>query len=175
MLSMIRHLDPGRYTQRTYIISSGDAFSAEKAKEFEAQLHDFKTDTGKSKYTILTVPRARKIHQSLYTTPFSSLVCLYACIQALLPEYEKGTPSPDLVLTNGPATGVTVIIAALIVRFLGLEGEAQMRSVYIESWARVKTLSLSGKILNCGLVDRFLVQWKELRSPGREYLGVMVE
>jgi beta-1,4-N-acetylglucosaminyltransferase len=57
-----------------------------------------------------------------------------------------------------------------------------MRTVYIESWARVKTLSLSGKILK-PLVDRFVVQWETLQKKvgekergGRaEYVGVLVD
>ena len=56
-----------------------------------------------------------------------------------------------------------------------------MRSIYIESWARVKTLSLSGKILRF-IVGRFLVQWKGnedvdllrvSQSPTEQNLGVV--
>jgi beta-1,4-N-acetylglucosaminyltransferase len=49
-----------------------------------------------------------------------------------------------------------------------------MRTIYVESWARVRRLSLSGTIL-VGVVDRFLVQWEGLRGLGRaEYIGVLV-
>ena len=51
-----------------------------------------------------------------------------------------------------------------------------MRTIFIESWARVKTLSLSGQILK-PLVDRFIVQWPQLvKEEGDrvEYIGPLV-
>ena len=48
-----------------------------------------------------------------------------------------------------------------------------MRSIYIESWARVRTLSLSGRILK-PLVDRFLVQWPQLAISEDDGDGVQV-
>lgn len=146
------------FTDRTYVVSSGDNFSAAKAVEFEKTLG--------GKYNIVTVRRARRVHQSIYTAPFTTILCLYDCFQLL-------TSNPDLILTNGPGTGVCVVIAAVIRLFLGGEG---MRTIFIESWARVKTLSLSGRILK-PLVDRFIVQWPDLvKSQGSrvEYIGPLV-
>ena len=47
--------------------------------------------------------------------------------------------------------------------------------MYVESFARVGGLSLSGKILY-PLVDRFLVQWPQLKEKysRAEYNGVLV-
>jgi beta-1,4-N-acetylglucosaminyltransferase len=187
MLSMIRSLDPERYANRTYIVSSGDHFSAAKAAEFEAQLErrtaQQTADLGdgavlsKQAFRIVTVPRARRIHQPLYTVPVTCVQSLYACVRALLPD--ASAAAPDVIVTNGPATGVMVVFAALIIQFLGLGGfgedAADMKTIYVESWARVKTLSLSGSILQWGLVDRFLVQWEGLKGGRREYRGVMVD
>lgn len=52
----------------------------------------------------------------------------------------------------------------------------EMRVMYVESWARVKRPSLSGRIIVwCGLCDRVLVQWKGLQDRGwGEYKGVLV-
>lgn len=187
MLSLLADLDTTSYTHRTYIMSSGDEFSVLKAVDFEEKLA---TRSGLDKadaiaatnanipssYSLHFVPRARKIHQSLLTTPLSSLQCFIACIKFL----NSGPCSavyrdnyPDLILTNGPATSVLVLLAALILRFFALPGTyGKMRSIYIESWARVKTLSLSGKILvTIGAVDRVLVQWEGLAKEGKmEYL-----
>jgi beta-1,4-N-acetylglucosaminyltransferase len=69
-----------------------------------------------------------------------------------------------------------VVLASLIVRFFGMNRGAEMRSIYVESWARVKTLSLSGKILLwAGLTDRFLVQWEGLKKGRAEWKGFLVE
>ena len=175
------------YTHRTYIISSGDDFSARKAVDFEEKLAtlsgsdkpDEKAATNAiipSSYSLHFVPRARKVHQSLLTAPLSSLQFFIACILFLTsspssPAYRNNYP--DLILINGPATSVLVLLAALILRFVAFPGTyGKMRSVYVESWARVKALSLSGKILVAmGAVDRVLVQWEGLANKGRlEYL-----
>ncbi|EXJ59141.1 hypothetical protein A1O7_06572 [Cladophialophora yegresii CBS 114405] len=209
------------WPQRTYVVSSGDDFSASKAREFEIDMFSKSKEAdpsgdanpalsaGPTGYDIVTVHRARRVHQNLLTTPFSSLRCLWDCVKVLRgthPDFcaHFSRPStPDLILTNGPGTGVIVILASIILLFFGIAGPSaalprskkvmkhdtgdgnasarsgQMRSIYIESWARVRTLSLSGRLLK-PLVDRFLVQWPQLvekETPGTgrvEYVGSLV-
>ncbi|KAK3171166.1 hypothetical protein OEA41_003250 [Lepraria neglecta] len=100
MLSLLADIDPKSYTHRSYVVSSGDDFSSGKAEEFEDDLAAKATGRGKrfvddprkretrfsrscihgyirrQGYSIHTVPRARRIHQSLLTTPLSSYYCL---------------------------------------------------------------------------------------------------
>ncbi|OAX83391.1 hypothetical protein ACJ72_02252 [Emergomyces africanus] len=281
MLSMLEraHLDPDLYTRRTYVVSSGDSFSALKAVEFEKRLLEQRqqhrpspptataaagkgsttrllssarpqetTDsrqqeinttkqippdspasklpsgTSLSSYSIVTVPRARKVHQSYLTAPISTLHCLWVCIGVLLGNRSDQTPKngddprssssaststrhppsslyPDIILTNGPATAVCVILAAKILRTITFFSEfpffsfffpkrppqypsphpreRYLRTIFVESWARVTTLSLSGKIV-LPLVDRFLVQWDGLEGYSSllggkaEFVGALV-
>ncbi|KLJ12778.1 hypothetical protein EMPG_12228 [Blastomyces silverae] len=273
MLSMLERapLDANLFTYRTYVVSSGDSFSALKAVEFERRLleqqqrllptatatttaaaatsrkgrpsqtqattrrtnglqeaknakrKDLDSSSPKallespppSSYTIITVPRARRVHQSFLTAPISTLHCLWVCICVLRGKHRDpkstngdepppsvstsaatsspsstGPPStnpyPNIILTNGPATAVCVILAAKILRaitsistlppFIFFQNqspqplqpssghrERYLRTIFIESWARVTTLSLSGKIV-LPLVDRFLVQWDGLEG-----------
>lgn len=170
-----------RFGRRTWVVSSGDRFSAARAQEFEqllegaacqeAKKQDNVGDEGQRSgtYDIVTVHRARNIHQSIYTTPVTALRSLWECVMVLRGRHgdqrkSDGVPYPDLILTNGPGTAVVLLLASLLLLIFGyapLDGQGCMRSVYIESWARVKTLSLSGKILHrCAVVNRFLVQWK---------------
>lgn len=179
------------YHHRTYVVSSGDSFSALKAAEFEMQLLGQDASARNQSYSVVTVTRARKIHQSLLTTPFSATNCLLDCFKLLMNKHAdqeaiKVVDYPDLILTNGPGTGVCVVAASIILRFFGFsgpksmskerpEGTAEMRTIFIESWARVKTLSLSGKLL-LPVVDRFLVQWPGLQGKGEkaEYVGALI-
>ena len=197
------------------MIGSGDDFSAGRAREFERGLAAKKkkeeeddedgedqeeeivsstngeggamTGISGSDYSIHIVPRARQIHQSLLTSPLSSLRCLCACLNLL---YWHPRGYPDLILTNGPATSLILILASTILHyfsFLPLVSPARqsmrdpinsgrMRVIYVESWARVKRPSLSGRIIVwCGLSDRVLVQWKGLQDRGwGEYKGVLI-
>ena len=84
-----------------------------------------------------------------------------------------GSPSaeayPDVVITNGPATAVMVILAAIWLKFFGVAPVGKLMIIYVESWARVKTLSLSGRILlSMGVCDEFLVQWESLAKSCNE-------
>ncbi|KAL5120088.1 UDP-N-acetylglucosamine transferase subunit [Pleosporales sp. CAS-2024a] len=239
MFYLLRDLDTRRYTHRTYVVSSGDAFSAQRAVAFERSLEErvlqskketgdevdekknvavvpsvlvvnghakppkntwTKPHVGPSHYDIALIPRARRIHQSLLTTPFSALYTLYACIPVLLsarpihvshtttPPHVRltaaaaasaATDLPDLIITNGPATAVIVVLGSLLLRFFNVQGansRAKCKTVYAESFARVKGLSLSGRLLS-RVVDRFLVQWEELEGSGggrAEYWGILV-
>ncbi|KAL2857774.1 oligosaccharide biosynthesis protein Alg14-like protein [Aspergillus pseudoustus] len=218
MFSMLRRikLDPAKYTYRTYVVSSGDNFSATKASEFESTLIGCSAES--QSYNIVTVPRARRVHQSYLTAPLSTLQSFYSCLlvlrglhpdQQVRPADLLPSPYPDIILTNGPATAVCVILAARLLRLyhscLGvlfprrmhphprsmagaaadgmtpLSGVFRLRTIFVESWARVATLSLSGKIL-LPFADRFLVQWPALGgkkawwgAKKAEYVGFLVD
>lgn len=203
-------LDPTLYTFRTYIVTSGDGLSAAKAADFEKSL-EAQRSTQQSNpdqgYEIITVPRARRVHQSFFTAPFSTIQCFSVCLQVLRgthPSQQQGrrrtaaSPYPDLILTNGPATAVCIVLGAKMLRFWAalrtvlrspkspsssdtIPSSFPLRTIFIESWARVTTLSLSGKIL-LPLVDRFLVQWPELEGKQAwngmrraEYIGTIID
>ncbi|KAL3472778.1 oligosaccharide biosynthesis protein Alg14-like protein [Aspergillus californicus] len=219
MFSMLRRMrvEPTKWTHRTYVVSTGDAFSAIKAVEFESALIEH--GASPESYTIVTVPRARSVHQSYLTAPFTTLLSFWSCLlvlRGLHPDQAKhklpetfDSPYPDIVLTNGPATAVCIILAARLIRFLEYcmscmffarmhpravttgtdaanriappSAKFRFRTIFIESWARVTTLSLSGKIL-LPFADRFLVQWPALGGKkawvGKkkaEYVGFLVE
>lgn len=237
MFCLLKDLDTTKYTHRTYVVSSGDAFSAQRAVGFEKALEEREKERqagvkkeevknggegveikitsasgttqsqrrragtvseprppslGPDHYNIAVIPRARAIHQTLLTTPLSCVRTILSCFAPLLrspplllnqvpttPHEAAAADLPELILTNGPATAVIMILASLILRFFDVRGansRGKCRTVYVESFARVKTLSLSGKIL-VRIVDRFLVQWEELKGAGggrAEFCGVLV-
>ncbi|TAQ85069.1 hypothetical protein B7494_g6592 [Chlorociboria aeruginascens] len=177
MISILRDTNPRLYKHRTYIVSSGDSFSANKAMECERRIQARarssrptlagQVDSITGKWEVQTVPRAREVHQPLYTTPLSSLWCLIGCLRVLrnVSRTSMAAPGqyPDAIITNGPATAVIVIMAGMILKFFGFAPVYKMKSLYVESWARVKTLSLSGKVLLwLGICDVFMVQWEQL-------------
>ncbi|KAL8733337.1 MAG: hypothetical protein Q9166_002161 [cf. Caloplaca sp. 2 TL-2023] len=170
MFSLLHDLDPNIYTHRSYVVSSGDEFSASKAVEFETAIQSkrrwcrFKQEATPvpSTYDISVIPRAHSDQNQM------------SKVAANAPHYTY----PDLIVANGPATAVLVMTASLVLRFFGLRGiERKMRTIYVESWARVNSLSLSGKVLvTCGMVNRMLVQWENLSRKGQgEFIGALVQ
>ncbi|KAF7321606.1 UDP-N-acetylglucosamine transferase subunit ALG14 [Mycena kentingensis (nom. inval.)] len=168
-LKLVSALDFARYRPRTYIISEGDQFSLQKAVDLE---NSKATPTCSPVYSILTVPRARRVHQPLLTTPPTALRALLSCIYYVAIAPPHGASLGDVLILNGPGTCFVLCIAVYMNKFLGLSAP---RLIYIESFARVESLSLSGKLLR-PFVDRFLVQWPQLakKVKGAEFHGLLV-
>jgi beta-1,4-N-acetylglucosaminyltransferase len=164
MLLLLASLTPSHthYFKRTYIVTSGDTLSVQKAATFEQSL----SVTPKN-CSICIIPRARRVGQSWLSTPWDCVLCFMGCLQAFIQE-----GIPDVVLCNGPGSAVLMILVALGCKFIGV---ARTRTVYVESFARTRTLSLSGRILY-PLVDRFIVQWPKVKERylRAEYKGILV-
>ncbi|KAL1935516.1 hypothetical protein VTP01DRAFT_4656 [Rhizomucor pusillus] len=158
MLQLLKALDPSRYTPRVYLVTSDDHLCEYKAEWFE---HDLPGE-----HRVYKIPRARKLGQSwpsVFATTIAGFIVATRYIFEIM---------PDLILLNGPGTCIPICMAAYIVRILGIK---RTQIIYVESFARVETLSLTGKILY-HFADKFLVQWPELAAkfPRADYKGILV-
>ncbi len=149
------------YAPRVYVVARGDQMSIEKVKRFESSV-------GAEEVDIRAIPRARQVQQSyissVLTTALAGLYSLPLVVSAW----------PELVVVNGPGTCIPLCLSAYLMRFLGVR---DVRVVYVESFCRVDTLSLSGRLLYASRVaDHLLVQWPQLASkyPRAHYIGRLV-
>ena len=110
-----------------------------------------------------TVYRSREVKQSWFSTVFTTIYSTIECFILVL------RIQPELILCNGPGTCVPICYCAFICRLMGLY---QPTIVYVESFCRVKSLSLSGKLVY-PIADKFIVQWPELtvKYSRAEHLG----
>ncbi|EAA07383.5 AGAP003461-PA [Anopheles gambiae str. PEST] len=150
MLRIVERLDGERYSPRQYVIASTDKTSVVKVIESEVRRQP---DTQKQTYEIVTIPRSRAVHQSYLSSVATTVLSLLSCVPIVL------KARPELILTNGPGTCVPVCLVAFLARLLFLN--TKCRIVFVESFCRVRSLSLSGRIL-LYIVDMFVVQWPEL-------------
>ena len=150
MLRLITDFDFDRYGPLTLVTAATDTTSRAKA---ERELPREALATARW----AEIPRAREVGQSFGSSVPSTLHALWACVLLIW------TASPDLVLVNGPGTCVPV---AVLARLSG------SRVIFVESWCRVESLSLTGRIMYW-VAHRFVVHWPELarRYPRAEYLG----
>ncbi|WFD20266.1 N-acetylglucosaminyldiphosphodolichol N-acetylglucosaminyltransferase [Malassezia caprae] len=167
MLAMLQALPRDAYAPRLYVVSSGDTHSLAKARDIEGG------QLAAHPLQALQIPRARRVQQSWASTPFSVAWSVLFSLWHLgiLPLWRtRGQrPCADVLMMNGPATCVSVVAAMWAMRLLHLPTP---RMLYVESVARVHSLSLSAKVLR-HFVDQFIVQW-----PGADrtaaYYGILV-
>ncbi|KAK2197180.1 Oligosaccharide biosynthesis protein Alg14-like [Babesia duncani] len=124
---------------------------------------DLKDDILESRIYKIPPPRAFGcfIIESILTTIYSSILSLFILFKL----------QPNLILSNGPGIAVPVCYTARILRFIGL---INCKIAYIESFARVTSLSLTGKFLY-HVVDEFIVMWPQLKEqyPQAKYYGTI--
>lgn len=162
MLRLIESIE-WKYFTRTWVLSSTDESSLSKVQEVERSLIAKKEEP---KY--LMVPRARNINEGLLLSIKSTLISFISISLAII----RLPVLPSILLLNGPGTSVPLAYFIFILKFLGL---CKTRIVFIESLARVNSLSLSGVLL-LPISDRFIVQWPYLSQKYKraEYYGILV-
>ncbi|ALC48440.1 CG6308 [Drosophila busckii] len=136
-----------KYQPVRYIVANSDTTSQSILK---AALPDT------SSQDFINVPRSRSVGQSWLTSIFTTLwALLWSC-------WLVWRDKPKLVLCNGPGTCVPYCYAAYLWRLLG-RLPAHSKIVFVESYCRVETLSLSGRLL-LPLADMFVVHWPQLAA-----------
>jgi len=113
----------------------------------------------------ITIPRAREVGQSYFTSIFTTLYALAFSLWIVI------RTRPHVIITNGPGTAVPICWAGFVfLRLLGFRSYPVI--LFVESYARVKKLSLTGMLLY-PIASRFLVQWPHLakKYPLTEYVG----
>ncbi|KAF9155514.1 UDP-N-acetylglucosamine transferase subunit [Linnemannia schmuckeri] len=160
----------------------------------DALISDTKS-SGEFDYMVHRIPRSRHVHQSMLTTPFTLAKSLFVAMPLIKrltclaksetypmtgAERAQSTGVPgrarrSVLLMNGPGTCLALALAVIGARMAGIPDDQTPDLVFVESFARVKTLSLAGRLLY-PLCDAFLVQWPGLvqRYPRSKYIGILV-
>lgn len=185
MLKLVENISTSSYSPRVYVTATTDPMSADKAKQLEMWrvasssqalllrfLSSKKDDSDSpemaepSDYVVERIPRSRELHQSWLTTVPTTLFALVTSLPVLLRHM------PDVIVCNGPGTCVPIVLTAFGLAVLGIK---KASVVYVESFCRVETLSITGRILY-HLADHFVVQWPQLSTkyPRAKYHGLLV-
>ncbi|BEJ17399.1 hypothetical protein CspHIS471_0608000 [Cutaneotrichosporon sp. HIS471] len=167
MRQLLKSVDRRRYSPRVYVYCHGDEMSLRAVAEIEGiKQKDERKGGG---YTLIAMPRARKVGEGRISTLFSTTkTALHAFFHTFVLPLADAPLRPwvDVLLVNGPGTAVVLVAVAYIRRVVGL---SHTRIVYVESFARVNSLSLTGKLLRY-FVDTFVVQWPD--AAGNELMPI---
>eukprot|EP00968_Pinguiococcus_pyrenoidosus_P026604 scaffold7114_cov264-Pinguiococcus_pyrenoidosus.AAC.8 len=181
MLEMTKGLKVERYAPLYFVVASTDKSSERKVRASAARQPD----------AFFYIPRSREVGQSYLTSVATTLhATFYSWYVNRMMSYVEPRDhvadvtrmccfgralvwrlQPDLVLCNGPGTCLPLYLGAFLLKVLW---KPQLKLVFVESFCRVKTLSLTGKIIYAlGISDEFVVHWPELRQGYRraKYLG----
>ncbi len=156
------------YKPLHYIVASSDTTSVNRLNAFQSNQQNNGNAGDKVMKLplherIYSIPRAREVGQSYITSAFTTMYSILYTAHIVLFKAR-----PDLLLINGPGTCLPVALWAFVLRVINVMsifgyGREKGKIVFIESFCRVKSLSLTGKILQTlGIVDLFLVHWPEL-------------
>nr|CCA17811.1 AlNc14C40G3455 [Albugo laibachii Nc14] len=158
MLQLIKKVNTKIYTPIAFVVASSDSTSIEKTN---IDRHLLSNDN------FIIIPRSREVGQSWLTSTWTTLYSLLICFHIIW------IHRPELLLCNGPGTSVPVCVAVKLYHFFGILPNPKI--LFCESFARVTTLSLTGKLLYL-FADEFVVHWPQLlaKYPTARYLGVIV-
>ncbi|KAI9221013.1 oligosaccharide biosynthesis protein Alg14 like-domain-containing protein [Blastocladiella britannica] len=145
---------------RIFVVARGDAGSLAKLAQLEGSDVDIPS-------RIHLIPRARRVGQPLWSAPVTTAIAFAHALRIVYAE------APRLVLCNGPGTCLPLCLAAALLRMAGL---VPTRILFVESIARVHTLSLTGKLIYHLRLGELLVQWPSLliRYPRARHHGILV-
>ena len=152
MLKLLSKIDTSKFSL-TFAVANTDKLSRLKALEKYPRSR------------VEVIPRSREVGQSYVTSVWTTLISAVICYKILL---KLGRV--DLVLCNGPGTCVPLCLGAWFNDRVLNRGNTAI--VFVESICRVKSLSLTGKILS-RFTDEILVQWPELKQkyPKSKYIA----
>ena len=155
LLSVLGPCERDRFSPRVYVRAETDSTSEVRAQRAEK---------GRGDVSFCTVPRAREVGQSWLTTVGTTA---FAAVKSAAVVWRT---RPGLVVCNGPGTCLPIALAAALFAFTGLSPPCKV--VFVESFCRVRTLSLTGRLLY-PFASVFVVQWPDLakKYPRAQYLG----
>lgn len=126
---------------------------------------------GEKEYNLIKLTRGRRVGQSYLTSIVTVIISLLQAIKIII--HRK----PQMLITNGPAISVIICLAVRMIQYSTLGLLFKCDIIYVESFCRTKSLSLSGKIIYLlRLANEFYVQWPSLQKiyPRSRYVGLLV-
>ena len=129
MIALITKLDTNVYFPVHFVLGESDITSRPKIEA--SNLKQFNEKNTKWH----TIPRAREVKQSWITTIFTTLWSMVHSVYLIF--YVQ----PDLFICNGPGTCVPMAFAVFLLQLLNIK---ETNIVFVESFCRVNSLSLSG-------------------------------
>ncbi|GAV55891.1 hypothetical protein ZYGR_0AZ00620 [Zygosaccharomyces rouxii] len=118
--------------------------------------------------------KAREVNSSVFRSLLTVVSTLYTSLLHVLTIRRALRNQAHLILLNGPGTCCVLALWFKVWEILDFTTNDPSNIVYVESLARINTLSLTGKILYY-MSDMFVVQWPQLleKYPRAKSFGIL--
>ena len=141
-----------------FVVANNDTTSIMRLDSLHTEIH------------IRKINRIRNVGDSIWRIFVTFPKCIWQSICVI------HNVKPNLIIVNGPGTCIPIIFASVILQILFLHKNC--RHVFVESFCRTKSVSITGRILYY-FVDRFILQWPPTEEiarnfPKAKYLGVLI-
>ena len=162
MLRLLKSFSPkASMIELIFIVAESDHTSLKRVTSVLAP------DSG---YEVVRVKRIREVGDSIFRSVLRSPGAFFSAFTALY------RAQPDVIISNGPGTALPIVLLSVLVQSLYMCPRTVL--MFCESFCRVKSVSLTGRILY-PFVDSFILQWppsEELRRryPRARYLGSLM-
>lgn len=175
MMALIKQsFKPNKNAHRRYIITDGDRHSINQNKSLERLIRLNCLDGTAGTHDTLLVTRARSVHQSFFTSVFTSMQCAFGILAALtmIPAKRMRQPNsadfkyPHVIVTNGPGTGFIVALVAFVLKVVWLAPQDRLKVVFVETWARTHHLGLTGKLFYWSQIAALFVVQNDTLAKG---------
>lgn len=146
------------------VITEDDTVTENKLKE------SWKKDGQQVKLKTIKHKRSRRVGQSFVSAVPTFIISFIQALFIVL------LHRPNILLTNGPAISVVFCLVIRLLQTVTL-GNYRCKIIYVESFCRTKTLSLTGRLIyHLRLANKFLVQWPNLLKeyPRATHEGLLV-
>ena len=166
MMALLEAVDGRRYDPVHWVRADTDttSFARLGASNLALLKNAHETNT---RHEYHVVPRSREVGQSWGSTLLTTARATASSCALVF------TTQPDVLLLNGPGTCVPLVLGALALG-VASAGAWRPKIIFVESFCRVKTLSMTGRILY-RIADAFYVQWPqlEMKYPRAKHVGVL--
>lgn len=167
MMSTIKNLDRNVYKPLHFIAAKTDNRSLRRALTIEEEIGNA------NNVHMHQIFRCREVHQPwLFSSDCNCT--LFATIRSLWQSiFLVVRIMPDIIICNGPGTCFPIVCCAVLLRVLFIKNDIQL--IFLESFCRVRSLSLTGRLMY-PLAHLFIVHWPQLldKQPNAKYIGVIL-
>lgn len=160
LCEMLHNFKMEKLSKLNVLITASDKTSEAFFRNYLQRDHAAEEESILGKLKVHYLPRTNEVKQSkissIFTTIRSIINSFVLTVKSLL--------NTTHFISNGPGTCVPIFYILFLLKTIRL---SNAKLIFIESWCRVKDLSLTGKLVK-SVANEFIVHWPELASKHKK-------